>query len=214
MAGSASVLTDSSRLSRIDRWVYKLESWLTMIAGITILALVFIAVVNILGRWLFNMPLRGYIDWVEQLMAVFAFLGIAYCQRLGGHIRMDLLVGALRGRALWLSEFVTVFFMLLVTLILTYGSYLHFLRAYTNGDSSIDIGLPIWPAKLIVPIGLALLSLRLILQLWGYARAFRLNSTEPVAVPLVEDAATVAQREAESLEGGDIEGDEPKGGAQ
>lgn len=201
MSGSASVLSDSSLLSRVDRWLYKLESVLTLIAGITILGLVFLAVTNILGRWLFNMPVRGYIDWVEQLMAVFAFLGIAYCQRLGGHIRMDLLVGNLRGRPQWVAEFATVFFMLLVTLVLTYGSYLHFWRAFSNGDSSIDIGLQTWPAKLIIPVALALLSLRLLLQLWGYARAIKTGTDSPVAVPLVEDAATVALREAESIEG-------------
>ena len=32
-------------------------------------------------------------------MAVFAFLGLAYCQREGGHIRMDIVVDASRGRA-------------------------------------------------------------------------------------------------------------------
>lgn len=212
MSGSATVLTDATRLSRLDRLLFALETRLTMIGGITIFALVLLAVANILGRWLFNQPVLGYIDWVEQLMAVFAFAGIAYCQRLGGHIRMDLLVGHLRGRAQWLSEFVTVLMMLVVTLILTYGSYLHFWRAFTNGDSSIDIGLPTWPAKLVVPIALGLLSLRLALQLWGYARALRSGADEPVAVPLVEDAATAAQREAESLEGDSD--DDKTGGAQ
>ncbi|EAR11328.1 TRAP transporter small permease subunit [Reinekea blandensis] len=200
MSGSASVQTDSSLLSRIDQWVYKLESWLAMIAGSTILILVFLAVINVLGRWLFNVPVRGYIDWVEQLMAVFAFLGIAYCQRLGGHIRMDLFVGLMRGRLLWLSECFTTLAMLAVTMVLTYGSYLHFLRAYNNGDSSIDIGLPTWPAKLIVPIALSLLSLRLLLHLWGYVRAFVRNDETPAAIPLIEDAATVAKREAEAIE--------------
>ena len=213
MSGSATVHEDSTRLSRLDRLLLALESRMTMISGITILGLVLLAVANILGRWLFNQPVIGYIDWVEQLMAVFAFLGIGYCQRHGGHIRMDLLVGALKGRALWLSEFISVLVMLAVTLVLTYGSYLHFWRAFSNGDSSIDIGLPTWPAKLVVPVALALLSLRLLLQLWGYARAFRLGSAEPIAVPLVEDAATVAQREAESIEGESLDhsrtGDNP-----
>ncbi|PTY38673.1 C4-dicarboxylate ABC transporter substrate-binding protein [Saccharospirillum sp. MSK14-1] len=201
MAGSSTVLTDASLLSRMDRLFYRLETALTLVGGAVILALVFVAVANVLGRWLFNMPLRGYIDWVEQLMAVFAFFGIAYCQRLGGHIRMDLVIGALKGRRLWLAEFTSVLLMLAISIILAYGSYLHFLRAYTNGDSSIDIGLPTWPAKLVVPVMLTLLSLRLLLQLWGYARALRTGSDKPVAVPLIEDAATVAQREAESLEG-------------
>jgi TRAP-type C4-dicarboxylate transport system permease small subunit len=202
MSGSATVLTDESRLSKADQWLFKVESVFSLIGGITIFFLVALAAINALGRWLFNLPVSGYIDWVEQFMAIFAFIGIAYCQRLGGHIRMDILLGFMRGRLLWLSEFVSAFFMLLITLVLIYGSYLHFYRAFSNGDSSMDIGLPIWPAKLVVPVALTFLALRLLLQLWGYARAIKNKAEFPIGVPLIEDAATQAAKEAESVEGG------------
>ncbi|MFQ3230187.1 TRAP transporter small permease subunit [Reinekea sp.] len=202
MSGSATVLEDSSAVSKADQWLFKLESLFTLFGGITILFLVGLAVTNILGRWLFNLPVTGYIDWVEQCMAIFAFVGIAYCQREGGHIRMDILLSAMKGRKLWISEWVSVFFMLLITLVLIYGSYLHFYRAFTNGDSSMDIGLPIWPAKLIVPVALSFLALRLVFQLWAYSIAILHPNKAPVAVPLIEDAATQAAREAQSLDGG------------
>ncbi|MBU2864042.1 TRAP transporter small permease [Reinekea marina] len=202
MSGSATVLEDSSTLSKADRWLFKLESLFTLFGGITILFLVALAVMNILGRWLFNIPVSGYVDWVEQAMAIFAFVGIAYCQRLGGHIRMDILLSVMKGRLLWIAEWVSVLFMLLITSVLIYGSYLHFYRAFSNGDSSMDIGLPIWPAKLIVPVALTFLAIRLVFQLWAYSVAIIRASESPVAVPLIEDAATQAAREAESLDGG------------
>lgn len=202
MSSTATVLTDSSRLSRLDLWFFKVESLLNLIGGITIFFLVFLAVANALGRWFFNIPVSGYVDWVEQFMAVFAFAGLAYCQRLGGHIRMDMVLGFMKGRMLWFSEALSVAFMLFISLVLVYGSYLHFFRAFKNGDSSMDIGLPIWPAKLIVPVALSILSFRLLLQLLAYLRAFKNGTEQPVAVPLIEDAATVAAKEAESLDGG------------
>jgi len=158
-------------------------------------------VANALGRWIFNLPVTGYIDWVEQVMAVMAFGGLAYSQRIGGHIRMDIFLSVMKGRTLWITELVTTLFMLFITLVLTYGSYLHFYRAFTNGDSSMDIGLPIWPAKLVVPFAFAVLTLRLLLQIWGYIRAIKNNDIQPVGVPLIEDAATQALREAKSVEG-------------
>ncbi|WP_261840778.1 TRAP transporter small permease subunit [Aliamphritea ceti] len=212
MAGSSAVLSDSSLLSRLDRAFHVAESWLALLSGITIFLLVLLAVVNVLGRWLFSLPVSGYIDWVEQFMAIFAFFGIAYCQRLGGHIRMDIFVSKLHGRKLWLSEAVTTLLMLFVTLVLIYGSYLHFLRAYTNGDSSIDIGLPVWPAKLVIPFALTVLALRLILQFWGYLRAFKEDTDTPVAVPLIEDAATQASHEADTVSGMDAQ-DKNNGGS-
>ena len=199
MPSSTTIFEDDSKLSLADRAFFKLESALNLLGGIIIFLLVFLATTNVLGRWLFNMSVSGYIDWVEQSMAFIAFLGIAYTKRLGGHIRMDILVSHLQGRWLWFTELVSVLLMLLVTLVLIYGSSLHFWRAYSLGDSSLDIDLPIWPAKLVVPVALTVLALRLMLQTWGYARAFRENAEQPVGIPLIEDAAAVAAKEAESV---------------
>ena len=206
MSASATVIEDGSKLSLADRLFFRFESLLNLAGGIVIFLLVLLATVNVLGRWLFSLPIDGYIDWVEQAMAFIAFLGIAYTKRLGGHIRMDIMVSHLHGRWLWFTELVSVCLMLAVTLVLIYGSYLHFWRAYSIGDSSLDINLPTWPAKLVVPIALSVLALRLLLQLWGYARALRTGDERPAAVPLVESAADVAAKEAESVLGGSDSG--------
>jgi TRAP-type C4-dicarboxylate transport system permease small subunit len=201
MSAASKVLQDDSTLSRADRLFFKLESVLNLVGGIVIFLLVLLATTNVLGRWIFTAPISGYIDWVEQAMAFFAFLGLAYTQRLGGHIRMDMLVGNLHGRPLWLTELVSAILMFLVTLVLIYGSWLHFLRAYQIGDSSLDINLPTWPAKLVVPIALSVFAIRLLLNIWGYARGAWRGEELPVAVPLIEDAASVAASEADSVMG-------------
>lgn len=206
MSGSHAVLEDQSLLSKADLVFLKLESVLTLIGGIVIFLLVFLATANVLGRWIFSLPISGYIDWVEQAMAFFAFLGIAYTQRQGGHIRMDMLVANIHGRTLWFTELVSTLLMLMVTLVLIYGSYLHFLRAFQIGDSSLDINLPTWPAKLVVPVALSVLAIRLMLQIWGYCRATIQGGDNPIAVPLIEDAAAVAAAEAEALLGDEISG--------
>ncbi len=205
MAGSQLVLQDASRLSRIDRQVYRLESGLNLLGGIVIFLLVLLATTNVLGRWLFDLPINGYVDWIEQAMAFLAFLGVAYTQRDGGHIRMDILVRHLHGRALWFTELISTLLMLLISVVLIYGSFLHFQRAWRNGDSSIDIDLPVWPSKLVVTLALSILALRLLLQLWGYLRALIQGGDCPVAVPLVEDPATLAAQEAQSVLGEDLE---------
>ena len=207
MAGSSSVLVDGSRLSRLDRALHHLESLLALIGGLAVFALMLLAVVSVGGRNFFNMPLPGYVDWIEQAMPLIAFIGVAYCQRLGGHIRMDILVGQLRGRPLWIAEFISTFAILLLMLLLVWGSYAHFERSFDwnaplwSRDSSLDIRLPLWPAKLLAPIAFSVLSLRLILQLWGYGRAILTGSRTPVAVPLIEDAATIAANEAAGVSG-------------
>jgi TRAP-type mannitol/chloroaromatic compound transport system permease small subunit len=90
-------------------------------------------------------------------------------------------------------------------ILLIWGSWSHFGRSFDwaapnfSRDSTIDIGLPIWPAKLIVSVAFSVMALRLVLQLWGYGRA--ILTGKAVAVPLIEDVATIAAREAEAVSG-------------
>lgn len=207
MAGSALVLSDDSLVSRLDRQLEKLERFLTLLSGLAVFGLMLLAFVSVSGRNLLNKPMPGYVDWIEAAMPLIAFMGIALVQREGGHIRMDIAIGQLRGRALWLFELVSVLLILLLMMALVWGSWSHFARSFDFGapwwsrDSSIDIGLPIWPAKLLVPVAFFVLCLRLVLQVWGFGRALVLGLATPAAVPLIQDAAAQAAHEAELLEG-------------
>ncbi|MEP4038423.1 TRAP transporter small permease [Pseudophaeobacter sp.] len=209
MAGNAAVLEDGSLISRLDRKLLGLEQLLALVSGLAVFSLMLLAVVSVGGRNAMNAPLPGYVDWIEQAMPLIAFMGIAYVQRDGSHIRMDILIGSLRGRALWLFELISVLLILVLMLALVWGSWSHFTRSFDfaaplwSRDSSIDIGLPIWPAKLLVPVAFSVLCLRLVLQAWGYGRAMVLGLEAPVAVPLIQDAAEQAAAEAEQLSGHD-----------
>ena len=157
MAGHSTVASDDTTLSRLDRALYRVERWMALLCGLAVFSLMLLAVVSVGGRNAFNSPIPGYVDWIEQAMPFIAFLAIAYTQRDGGHIRMDILIGRLRGRALWLAECVSTLLMLILMLLLVWGSYEHFLRSFDfnaplwSRDSSIDIRLPLWPAKLMAP---------------------------------------------------------------
>ncbi len=211
MSAHSPVLEDDSLLSKLDRNLYKLETQLALIGGLAAFSLMLLAVVSVSGRNLFNQPLPGYVDWIEQAMPLLAFVGVSYTQRLGGHIRMDILVGRLRGRWLWSAELASTIVMLVLMLLLVWGTWAHFQRSFDfdapnwSRDSSLDIGLPLWPAKLVVTFSFAVLSLRLMLQVWGYSRALRTGTRSPIAVPLIEDAATAAANEAATVSGFDEE---------
>jgi TRAP-type C4-dicarboxylate transport system permease small subunit len=207
MAGQASVLEDQSLLSRIDRRLLSLEQALALLSGLAVFSLMVLAVVSVGGRNAANIPLPGYVDWIEQVMPLVAFMGISYVQRDGSHIRMDIVVGRLQGRALWFVEMITVLLVLVLMVALVWGSWAHFQRSFDfsaplwSRDSSIDIGIPIWPAKLLAPVAFSVLCVRLVLQVWGYGRAFVLGLANPVAVPLIQDTVAQAAAEAEQLEG-------------
>lgn len=209
MAGSSAVLEDGSLLSRLDKQLLKLEQFFALLSGLAVFSLMFLAAYSVGGRKFFASPLAGYVDWIEALMPLIAFMGIAYVQRDGSHIRMDLVIGRLKGRALWAAELLSVTLILLLMIALVMGSWAHFDRSFDcarplcSRDSSIDIGLPIWPSKLIVPVAFSVLCLRLMIQVWGYGRALVLGLPTPVAVPLVQSIEEQARAEADALGGTD-----------
>jgi len=209
MAGSAAVLEDSSLLSKLDRWLLPLERLCALLSGLAIFSLMFLAVYSVTGRKFFASPMLGYVDYIEAMMPLIAIMGVSYVARDGTHIRMDMLVSALKGRTLWLFEFLSVVLMLVLIIALTWGAWAHFERSFDcsvplcSRDSSIDVGIPTWPSKLIVPFAFLILTLRLLLQAWGYGRAFILGLESPVAVPLNLSVAEQARIEADALEGSD-----------
>lgn len=205
MATATSVRIDNSLLSRLDQILHRIEMKLALVSGLAVFGIMVFAVVSVSGRNAINMPVPGYVDWIEQLMPLIAFMGVAYAQRDGAHIRMDIVIGKLRGRALWVAEFITTLAATLLIFMLIWGSWEHFLRSFDfaapnwSRDSSIDISLPLWPAKLLAPVAFAILGLRMLLQLWAYGRAILRNDPAPVAVPMIKSAAQQANDEAAQL---------------
>jgi TRAP-type C4-dicarboxylate transport system permease small subunit len=182
-------------LARVDGHYFQFETLLNMISALIILGLMLLAVVQVLGRKIFNFPVPGYVDLVEFVMAVFCFIGIAYCQKLGGHIRMEFIIGKFHGRTLWFLEVVGTLIAIVIIAILMWYGYEHFLRAWQIGDSSINLELPIWPGKLLVAFAFATLIFRLLIQLAGYIRLFFHPDAAPIGVPIIETVDEQAQHE-------------------
>ncbi len=191
----------TAALKAADRWLSRIEDILDLTAAFFIVFLMMFAVTQVISRKLFNYPLWGYVDIVEIIMVTFAFLGIAYCQRLGGHIRMELLVRRLRGRALWIFEILGTVVALGIILVLLWYGFTHFLRAFQLGDSTIDREIILWPAKLVIPIAFSVLSARLLIQFLAYTRLALHPDAEPVAIPVIEKFEEMAQHEIEGAVG-------------
>jgi TRAP-type C4-dicarboxylate transport system permease small subunit len=188
--------TDGGALGAVDRLMHTIEKATALVSGLGIFALMLVGVAHVIGRKFFDLPIFGYIDIVEIMMAFLVFLGLAYTDRLGGHIRMELFVTHLKGRWLPAFELVGVVLGLAIVGVLLVYSWDHAMRAYFLGDSTIDAQIPLWPSKLVIPFSLGLLFIRLLVSLWAYLRVLIDPSKALIAVPDVIDAEEQALREA------------------
>lgn len=179
-------------LDRLDRALQGVEFVTAVIGGVVIFGVMWIGVAEIVLRKVFNAPLYGQLDLIEQTMATYTLLTISYCYRKAGHIRVDLLVEHFKGRRKWLAELgasIAAFGLIVVLL----PGVLHFFEnAYFIGDSTINTQWPTWPSKLIPVVGFSVLALRIALEIWAYLRLVADPAATPIAVPvpshLPEDA--------------------------
>jgi TRAP-type C4-dicarboxylate transport system permease small subunit len=184
-------------IAAFDRKLIPVENLFNLIAGLFIFGLMIMGIFQVVGRQVFNIPVSGYIDWVEVSMAFFAFMGAAYCQRTGTHVRMELILTKVGLRTRWSMEiFGTIGALMIISVLIVYG-YDHTMRAFSIGDSTIDSELPMWPSKAVVPIAFSVLWLRLFVQLLGFIRLFRNPDATPIAVPVVHSVEEQAVHEIE-----------------
>jgi TRAP-type mannitol/chloroaromatic compound transport system permease small subunit len=207
---------------RFDEFFFKIETFFNFMAAMYILGIMFLGVCNVLGRtvpralgillqdiglatfvekfdFLFvSRPVRGYVDVVEISVTVFAFLALSYCWRLGGHIRMEIIIGRFSGRVLWIVELIGILLGMVVIYILMVYAWGHFMRAWTIGDSTIDVEIETWPSKIMVPFAFAMLLIRMFVNAVGFARLIKYPSATPLYVPLIETVEEAAQAEIDA----------------
>ena len=149
-------------LDRINAYI---ENTLNVLGVFFIVILMFFTTCEIVGRYLFNRPIPGYVEDTELFMAAIVFLGIGYTQRVGAHIRMDMVINKMRGRIYHIAESISLFFALIAYGIIFIMSLKSTIDAYQMGDVTAYLHTPTWPSKLCVPVGSFFLCTRFILQI-------------------------------------------------
>jgi len=143
-----------------------IEDWLNLASVFIIMFLMFFATTEILGRYIFNTPVPGHVEIVELIMAGVVFFGIAYTERVGGHVRMELFITrVLKGRAYHIAEAITTTLSLFVYLFILVYTFKFALFSLQVGDVTAYINWPTWPSKFAIPLGAFFLCIRFVIEL-------------------------------------------------
>ena len=127
-----------------------------------LLAAVLICAGNALIRYTFNTSSNAWLEIQWYLYAAMFMLATSYTLRRDEHVRIDVIVGRFSKRTqVWIDLLGFLFFLLPICLvILYYGIPFAALSIRSAEMSSNAGGLIVWPAKLLVPVGFALLILQ------------------------------------------------------
>jgi TRAP-type mannitol/chloroaromatic compound transport system permease small subunit len=135
------------------------------IAGVVswaLLAAVLICAGNALIRYTFNTSSNAWLEIQWYLYAAMFMLASAYTLKRDEHVRIDVVVGRFSRRTqVWIDLLGYALFLLpICLLILWYGIPFAQISFQSQEMSSNAGGLIVWPAKLLVPVGFALLVLQ------------------------------------------------------
>jgi len=162
-----------SLLLGIDQKTSRVESGFNLISASIILFIMIFVVIEVLGRYLFNHPIQGHHEIVVALMAPLVFLGIAYTEQQGGHIRMDLLISRIpKGWLYYGLEILLRLCCLVVSGLFVVKGIGFTLFMYKVGHASELLNFPHWPFQLCVVVGCFLLCIRFIVEILQYITGF------------------------------------------
>ncbi|MEM7490707.1 MAG: TRAP transporter small permease [Pseudomonadota bacterium] len=148
--------------------------WISTLAGWTSAAMIVAAVAITCQMIFIRFVLNGSTGWqteaVIYLMIAATLVGLPYVQRLRGHVNVDLIPLALKGRARRVMFYVTLSLSCLIVAIMLFYAWEFWHMAYSRGWRSDTVwGVRLWIPYLSLVLGLGLLLLQLIADLVAVA---------------------------------------------
>lgn len=131
----------------IDRTLRRLASWLAVVGGIVLVAIIVLTVVSITGRSLGDLdlgPIPGDFELVEggTAFAIFAFMG--WCQLNRGHIAVDLFAPWLGPRLNAVIDVVATVLMTVAAGIIAWRHTAGMLDKLDYAETTFILALPVW----------------------------------------------------------------------
>jgi TRAP-type C4-dicarboxylate transport system permease small subunit len=130
-----------------------------------LLAMMFLGAADVIGRYLFNHPIQGAMEGSQLLMAGVALLCWGYTQASKSHISIDLFIMRYPARLQAIMGIAGLFLTIVVFGLITWQSLLLALEAYRQHRMLENIPLPLFPFKLMVPVGAFILCIESTIQL-------------------------------------------------
>ena len=154
--------------SAVQRFLDVVEKIFMALSSAAILVIMFITTFDLLARKIFDYSIPSLYEFTEDyLMVTLVFLSISYVYVLGGHVRITLLEPYIPRGIRKPLEIVLKFLGLVFFVLITVKGWEVTVRAYQFGEvSSSVLAYPLAPAFFLVPLGSALVCVRIFQSLF------------------------------------------------
>jgi TRAP-type transport system small permease protein len=148
--------------------IKKTDEILAYISSFALFSMMILIFINAISRYFLTKPLSGVIEFTgEYLMVIMVFLAMSFTQKNDGHVKVELLQKFLPEKLKIVIEVLVKILSASIFILLTYTSYLLFVRNLNQDIRSIStLAYPLAPAVFLISFGSLVMSLRLLLSIF------------------------------------------------
>jgi TRAP-type C4-dicarboxylate transport system permease small subunit len=156
-----------------------------VLVGGSVVAILFVMLfvcAEVLMRYAFNSPILGHLEASELLVPIIVFLALSYTQATRGHVGMDLVLDSTPPGARRYAEMATLLISIFICSVLAFFSFKNAYQLWLFDDVTMTPPyFKTWPSAAAIPLGYALISIRMYVQILHLYDPARFPSNEPAA---------------------------------
>jgi TRAP-type C4-dicarboxylate transport system permease small subunit len=154
-------------IDRVDRVIEHISNAFTVLSGVLIVLMAFLASYGVIRRYVFESP-EPYSYELSMMFLLWTFvLALAYLEKLDGHLRVDFFVVILPKKIrAFILNVIGPLAGLIFCAVLTWEGWTVAMYSLETREKSMSIwAVPLFPVKIVVPIGYGLLCVVLLLKI-------------------------------------------------
>jgi TRAP-type transport system small permease protein len=156
--------------------IHKISYYFSWFCGIILFLMMAITFIDVVGRYVFNKPLIGAAEILEQLLVVFIFCVLAQVTVNREHIRADIITSLLSNRNRAIAGAISMSIAFISTILMTIAA------GFYDGQTNFQIvtgiiRMPIAPFYYIATIGLTFCCFEMLFDIIRYVIEARGSST-------------------------------------
>ena len=137
-----------------------------LVGGIGMLMSMFLGVADIVGTQMLHVPVPGPYEITESTMVLIVFGALTYAQIRRAHIRVELIYTRMGPRTQAVMDVIADIAAMVFFGLLLWQAYMEAIYSYEINERTVGlIRFPLYPARIVLAGGTALLLLRLMLDL-------------------------------------------------
>jgi TRAP-type C4-dicarboxylate transport system permease small subunit len=148
------------------RWLDGGERILTLVATLATFCMMLLTTADAGGRYLFNRPILAAFELTSSyLMIAAVFLAMPYAYGQGANIRVTFLADRLGRRARLVVDHAVQVGSIVYGALLVVATFQQARHVFSTKTTFVTLDLPLWPAYLLVSVGLLVTALMMLLDL-------------------------------------------------